>query len=406
MKIRLLLCSGSLEGGGSERQLWQLARGIDRSRFKPQIFLLHRTGLYLDKLPDDIKVHHFETDQSSGIYVPGGIHRAQVRQLQQLLVKEQIDVVYDRTFHMTLVTAAACRRMAVPRVSVIVSPPSRDFVQSGERFAFFKRRLLARAYRDALSQTIAVSQHVAEDAAQFYALDSAKIVVLPSPVDVAAVQLQATQADSSSAGHFCVVGRLSHEKGQRVALEAFAEYRKQTGDDEANLVLVGDGPDLTQLQHLSSELGVANRVQFRGFMENPYPLMKAAKALIVPSLYEGLPNVVLEAMALSTPVIATRCSPSLERVLQGDASQGTSMGALVDVGDHARLAQEMVRLTTEKSQWGRRVQLAHDYVQTQHGLEPWLRRMESILAASAGSSTWNSATGRNGNSSGGEDVYE
>ena len=81
------------------------------------------------------------------------------------------------------------------------------------------------------------------------------------------------------------------------------------------LHLIGDGPMRGELESLVGELGLATDVQFHGFVENPYPLMRCCDLLLLPSHYEGLPNVVLEAMALEKSLLVTRCSKTLEGLL-------------------------------------------------------------------------------------------
>ncbi len=378
--LRVLCCSGSLEGGGSERQLWQLASKLDRSRFAPAIYLLYPRGHYIDLLPKDLKVTSFwsEYDESQR-YWPGQIRRLQIRHLAKIIREQQIDVVYDRTFHMTLVTAAAARQAGVPRISVIVSPPSADFQKSRERFRFFKKRLLAAAYRERGCVTIAVSREVAEDAADFYGLHLPDIRVLPNPVDIDAVRAAAGASTLSEGGgdappRIAVVGRLSKEKGQRWAIEAI-KIANSSGPQKINLDIVGDGPDRKKLEDLADSLGVNEAVTFHGFLPNPYPLIRRAKLLCIPSEHEGLPNVALEAMALGTPILATDCSGSV-RTLIGDNERGV----LVARGDALQLANEMRRICNGMSQSGVDRCAATAWVERHHAMDSWMRQMEHLFA--------------------------
>lgn len=390
MGIRLLCCSGSLEGGGSERQLWQLATGVDNQRFEPEIYLLHRRGVYLSQLPDRIPVHAFDDDLlMPRVRLPTQIHRRQVRHLASLLTHRRIEAIYDRTFHMTLVTAPAARRTGTPRISVIVSPPSRDFGRSRERFHWLKKRLLARAYRDPQCQVVTVSQAVADDAAGYYGLDPSRLITIPSPIDVAAVE-RASQEDCGAAVadeknsqakplqggcRVVVVGRLSSEKGQRTAIEALANLRRQFPQAGWQLDLIGDGPDLSELLRLVNELRIADCVNFLGFQSNPYPFMRRADVLCLPSHYEGLPNVALEAMCLGTPVIASDCSDSLIQLLGTEHQRGLR----VPVGDAAALAAAIHQRMSDPALWHERTRQAGIWVREHHGLQPWLDRMQELI---------------------------
>jgi glycosyltransferase involved in cell wall biosynthesis len=373
----LLCCSGSLEGGGSERQLWQLATQLDRGKVAAELYLHYRRGKYLDLLPPDLPVHAFwASRQSVGLHFPGRIHAAQIRHLRHVLKERQIDVVYDRTFHMTLVTAPACRASGCPRVSVIVSPPSQDFSRSRERFAWIKKWLLRRAYADPRSRTLAVSQSVAEDACRFYGLKTSTIDVVHSPVDVPAI-IQAARANASlaaSTARVCVVGRMSPEKGHARAIHAFAMARRLLYDDNMVLDLVGDGPQRPALESLTRQQGLEAHVHFHGFQDNPYPWIAGADLLLVPSDYEGLPNVALEAMSLRTPILATECSESLSHLL-GNGSRGQ----LVSLTDHQAMARAIVRRFQHPEIWLSRLEPAYQHVLQYHAVEPWLGKMEQIL---------------------------
>lgn len=379
--LQVLCCSGSLDGGGSERQLWQLVCHLDRQRFQPSVHLLYRRGIYLDRLPDDVPVSAFWGPHNQNQrFWPTQIHRQQVAQLTRLLQSNAIDLLYDRTFHMTLVSGAATRNRSVPRVSVIVSPPSRDFAHSRERFRWWKRWLLAKAYRQTGCTTIAVSSEVADDAARYFRLDRQQLLVLPNPIDVQAVRQAALDPSPISAKlsaerpHLVVVGRLSAEKGQRLALQALHLSRQQNPKDNWHLDLIGDGPDRLELQRLVVELGLVHDVTFHGFQANPHALMQQATLVCVPSLYEGLPNVALEAMALGAGLLATDCSGSLRELIGRD-----QRGQLIPVGDAVGLAQALHNRLQQTALWQQRCELAEAWVRQNHAIEPWMEKMQSLF---------------------------
>lgn len=409
MPIRVLCCCGSLETGGSERQLWQLAIGLPAQRFAAEIYLIYRRGVYLEKIPSHIPVFDFSSQSSVKHWrLPGSIHRHQVRHLIRTVRERQIDVVYDRTFHMTLVTAVACRATNTPRVSVIDSPPSLDFVRSPERFRWLKKRLLTRAYRDPRSICLAVSDSVAEDAASFYGLTRSNIRVIPSPIDIDAVE-SAAQAhicfDAEPGGRqakwrWVVVGRLSGEKGQRLAIRAMARLRalrpEIIRDQTIELVLIGAGPEHEALVEQVEQLNLQSSVRFEGQLANPYPWMRHAQLLCIPSLYEGLPNVAVEAMCLHTPVVATDCSGSLRELLgvqsQSHANERPAKpqmprgkyiegerGVLISIDDEEALARAVLDRFDRPASWTARATAAAHWVREHHRIQPWLVQTQQLF---------------------------
>jgi glycosyltransferase involved in cell wall biosynthesis len=382
---RVLFCSGSLDGGGSERQLWQLACQLPSQSFDKQVYLLDRRGTYLDRLTEQIPVHAF-SDLNFHSRLPGAIHRAQVGHLAGLLKQQQIDVVYDRTYHMTLVTSKACRQTGVKRVSVIVSPPSRDFKQARERFGWFKFRILQRAYRDPLAVTIANSQSVADDAIGFYRLNPAQIQIVPNPVDIEAVQIAAREVQlvpvlitrAEQVVRIVVVARMTEEKGHRLVLAAlkfWEQARSSQSLPELQVDFLGDGPLLQPLKALSENYGVAHCVHFRGFQSNPYPWIATANFLCIPSQYEGLPNVALEAMALRVPVIATPCSDALYALI-GPAQQ---RGTILSEASAQALVQGLMNSLQNTAVCQLQTQAAYEWIKQHHGLQPWIDKMAQIL---------------------------
>jgi len=316
MPHRVLLMISSMHGGGSEQQTLLLLRHLDRSQFEPHLFVLDRDGPWMPKVPDDVIVHGYDLASDSGnIYFPGRALRQQTRYLKELLQRESIDVIYDRTFHMTLIAGPAAYDLKVPRVSTIVSPPEDALPMVEKRFVELKRRRLAKAYRQ--SRTIvAVSNAAAESARSYYRLQGKNLTVIYNGVDVAAVTTSAQQDDVPRDSRLTLVcvGRMTQEKGHADLIDAVAatETSWPSGSPTVRLWMVGDGPLRPELERQARDRCRKHEIEFIGKVINPAPYISKADALVLPSRFEGMPNVVLEAMALGTPVIATRAGGTVE----------------------------------------------------------------------------------------------
>ena len=125
-------------------------------------------------------------------------------------------------------------------------------------------------------------------------------------------------------------GRLVPVKGHETALRAFAEVVKSR---PARFVILGEGPDRQKLVDLSHTLKIAHLVDFAGFQINPFAYMARAAAFVLASSHEGLPSVLIEAMACGTPLVSADCPSGPREILEGG-----QWGRLVPVGNWRALA--------------------------------------------------------------------
>jgi N-acetylgalactosamine-N,N'-diacetylbacillosaminyl-diphospho-undecaprenol 4-alpha-N-acetylgalactosaminyltransferase len=169
------------------------------------------------------------------------------------------------------------------------------------------------------AHVIAVSAGVADDLAGRFEVPRSRMSVIGNPVDSDRLARMAGDAPATQlpGDYYLGVGRLVPNKNFNLLIEAFAASGTQ-----ASLVLLGQGPELDRLRDRAVQLGVGDRVQFAGFLENPYPVMARARALVSASRAEGFPNTLIEAMSLGCPVIATDCPSGPADVLACNAAVG------------------------------------------------------------------------------------
>lgn len=157
-------------------------------------------------------------------------------------------------------------------------------------------------------------------------------IVTPEIADAAAVEL-----DHDWFGRevpvFVAAGRLRPQKDFPMLISAFA---KLTTETEARLVILGEGPDRTALQNQIDALALSDSVELHGHNPNPYAFFANAKAFVLSSRWEGLPTVLIEAMACGAPVIATDCPSGPREILRAG-----EYGALIPVGDEDAMIDAM-----------------------------------------------------------------
>lgn len=375
-----------MEAGGSERQLLYLLQGLDRSQFQPLLYLTYDSGSLLREVPDDVPRWAFWRDRPPPRWNwPGRIHRDQIRFLRQVILEQKIDLVYDRLFHMTLVTGPATHATRTPRVSTIVSPPQYDLERNEPRWRWFKRHALARAYRNSTA-LLTVARGTAVNASDYYGIPLTQFQVVPSPIDLQRIELLANAETpamgTSSSKQLLAVGRLSAEKGHLHLINALAMYerQRQNAPDHPllHLFIAGEGPLRAALEERIRRLRLEQLVTLLGHVSNPYALMRRCDLFIMPSLYEGMPNAMLEAMALGVPVLASNTEQG-----PGELLREHPLGTLVPPADPSGLCQAIIDRFRSPDAWIARSLLAQQHVRQHHSLLQWLPQMQSILHRAA-----------------------
>ena len=380
--LRVLFVIGSLDGGGSERQMVGLLKRLDRARFAPHLFLVHDGGPLRTEVPKDVPVEVFWNHrQAPRLNWPGRIHSQQVRALTEVLRRWRIQCVYDRNFHSTLITAPACLMNRVPRISTAVSDPERDLVSQETRFVSLKRKRLRTAYQTA-DRVVAVSQGVREALIQDFGVSAERAVTIYSPMDWRRIHLLAQQPPGIDLkdGRFHVVGagRLLEAKGWLDLLEATRHLVHSRQRSTVQVHVLGEGPLRGRLESEIERLQLADHFHLEGFQANPYTIFRNCQLLVHPSHYEGLPNVLLEAMACDLPVVATDCRWGPREILQDGR-----FGELVAVGDVDALAAAIEKsLTACESQPSERqvaIEAARSHVENKFDAESSVRRLEELM---------------------------
>lgn len=218
---------------------------------------------------------------------------------------------------------------------------------------------------------VTLSDGVRDDLIKSFGVNGDIIRTIYNPCDgdvlLEAAQAKGGCASVTGANSITTMGRLLEQKGQWHLIRAMSEVVKQV--DNAKLFILGEGPMRESLIKLASELGLASNVVFPGFVEAPHAYVMNSRVFVLPSLYEGLGNVLLESMSFGVPCISTDCLSGPREILAPGTEYKETLsdiefaeyGVLVSVGinghfnssdpltsDEKQLASAIVTMLTDK----------------------------------------------------------
>jgi glycosyltransferase involved in cell wall biosynthesis len=296
----------SLEAGGAERVVLRLLADLPRDRIEPELALATRAGPLLAELPADVPLHDL------------GVRRVRSAPLPLLRVirSSRPRVVLSTLGYLNLVLAA-CRLLFPKGVRLAIREANTVSAELATVRGAAAWRLGYRLLYPRAEAIVCPSLAVLEDLASAFGTPRARLHHIPNPIDGSAIREEAEQAGSpfpSTGPHLVAVGRLAPQKAFGRLLEAFRIIAQ--GAPEAELWILGEGPERAWLESQARELGLSGRVHMPGFVPNPFPWMKHGSVYVQSSEFEGLPNALLEALACGTPVVAVDEPGGTREILQ------------------------------------------------------------------------------------------
>lgn len=319
---RVALFLPNLVGGGAERVTVNLARGLLDAGRAVDLVLASHSGDYLDAVPAAVR----------RVDLGGRRTLASLPALARYLRRQRPDGLVAAMNHANLVAAWAAEVARYRGPVVLVEhnelpSPGRSAWQRAFNLAL--RWTYPRAHR-----VVAVSEGVKRSLERNAAIPAERVEVIYNPV-IAGGRLGRDRPRPDALADDGVpvvlgVGRLTRQKNFANLLRAFARVRARK---PARLVVLGEGEDRDALERLAGELGLTEDVDLPGFVPNAYDYMAHADLFALSSDWEGLPTVLIEALALGARIVATDC-PSGPREILADGRYGR----LVPVADPVALA--------------------------------------------------------------------
>jgi glycosyltransferase involved in cell wall biosynthesis len=336
-KEKIAIFLPSLRGGGAERVMVTLAKEFSMRGHKVDLVLTKAVGPYLELLPDSIRVIDLKARRVFNS-LPG---------LVRYLRRNRPSAMLSAMGHANIIAIWA-RMISGVSLRLVVSERNTASVSRNNSTKHRSRlvHILCKWFYPVADVVVAVSQGVADDLVECFKINSDKIKVIYNPVvdpelsERAHEQIQHPWFDHGEAPVILGAGRLHRQKDFTTLIKAFALVRQK---QSARLLILGEGEERPSLEGLIRKLGLELHAALPGFVDNPFQYMSQSEVFVLSSAWEGLPGVLIQAMACGAPVVSTDCPSGPIEIFENG-----KWGRLVPVGDVEAMAEAICATLNEQ----------------------------------------------------------
>jgi len=367
-RIRVLYVVENRSFGGGERGFGQFSENLNRIRFQP--FLAAHLGGKLEEIVRRAGIPFFPIDMSRKV------NFRTISYLSRLISEHQIHIVHSMGARADFFARMACRKNPSAAVVCTVAMLVEGFDVGFPRKAVYK---MADHYSAKyVTQYITVSKVLKEILVKERNIPADKISVIYNGVELDQYNPNLQVSDevrksleiSDDYPIVGTIGRVVYQKGLTYFLEA-AQYvysKKQC----VRFVIVGDGPEKVHLKRLANDLGISHLCTFAGLRFDIAKLLSAFDVFVLSSLLEGLPRVVIEAMAMARPIVGTDINGVREELIHDET------GLLVPPADPKALGDAILKILDDQQMAERLGKKARQYTERMFDLKRTLAKVEEL----------------------------
>lgn len=282
-------------------------------------------GKYLNKKKHDVCFYLIEGNSASSIedFIPEGMTIMKIRsgnplslmwKMFNILFREKPSIVFSSVLNIS--DKLLFLKYLFPKVKIVIRCDNYLYTYTAKQ-----QRLLSFIYPKA-DIIIAQTEEMGDELIEQARVPAIKVKVLHNPIDKSLIDKKLIGKTNpymeNGRKHFVAVGRFNRQKGFDLLFDAFTKVYKTRQDVDLHIIgdsTIGGGEVAKSVRKAAEQVGLANLVHFDGYQVNPYPYLKYADSFVLSSRWEGLPNVLIEALYLGTPVAAFKCIPIIERIV-------------------------------------------------------------------------------------------
>ncbi|OYR41429.1 glycosyl transferase [Halorubrum sp. Eb13] len=361
----------SLEQGGAEQVTINLVNGLSARGYNVELLLAKTDGNLHSQVSSDVDMVTLPPSRSPVFGVVLNFPA-----LVGYLRRREPAILFSHLSRANVISIAANRLINADTVVAATHHDAGGTEMNRDLKTWALNRLVPLLYPSS-DWIIAVSEGVAESIVERTSVERENVIVLYNPIDIDSIKSQARCAvehrwiEDDDIEVILYVGRLTEQKDLNTWIRAFKKVHAQNPDTRG--IIAGKGGMREELQAYAERHGIADVVSIPGYIENVYGYMQRADVFLLSSRYEGLPSVLIEALACGCPVVATDC-PSGPKEILGDGNYGR----LRPVGDADGLAEAVVESLNHPTPQEELISRADDFA-TGPALDRYERFLENVL---------------------------
>jgi glycosyltransferase involved in cell wall biosynthesis len=356
--------------GGSEKVNLNFLSNVDRAKYDihPMIIIRPWEGeTFFENELLKMKYRYSRIPVASNKHLDLLRYLRFYNNIRSIVKKESIDLLHTHGYLADILGLFVAKSLGIP----IVSTCHGFIINNFKLRLYYKLDLLALKY---FSNIIAVSNNI-KNFLVVNKIKSSILHVIPNAVEMQTESLdKGLQDNKYRQGKEKLVlgfiGRISEEKGINYLIEAYATLKDK--HISASLLIIGEGPELSKMQQLAEERKVEKDVHFLGFQNDILPFLEKMDIFVLPSLTEGTPLALLEAMSAKVPVVATRVGGVPDLIENGIT------GVLVNPCNHMELADAISKLFLDNDLRISIINNAAELIEKQYSLKTWISKIQII----------------------------